>query len=104
MEEQDFEKEAASALNRLPKQFRRQLHNIEIVIERRATNRQLREVGLDPERHVLYGLYQGVPLPERSALYPPLLPDKITLFSEPLMRDFPDEADLRREIRRTVVH
>ncbi|HEX9444033.1 MAG TPA: metallopeptidase family protein, partial [Candidatus Binatia bacterium] len=82
----------------------RRLHNLEIVVEKKATRSQLREIGLDPARDVLYGLYQGVPLPERSVFQPPLLPDKITLFSEPLIRDFPDPAELRRQIRRTVVH
>ena len=104
MDNEEFEREAAVALDRLPKKFRRRLHNLEIVVEKKATRSQLREMGLDPARDVLYGLYQGVPLPERSVFQPPLLPDKITLFSEPLIRDFPDPDELRRQIRRTVVH
>jgi predicted Zn-dependent protease with MMP-like domain len=32
------------------------------------------------------------------------LPDKITIFAEPLLRDFPDPEELREEIRLTVVH
>ncbi len=61
-------------------------------------------MGLNPQRDVLYGLYEGTPLSERSALNPPLLPDKITIFSEPLMRDFPDPAELRNQIRLTLLH
>jgi predicted Zn-dependent protease with MMP-like domain len=91
-------------LDRLPKKFRRRLDNVEIVVAKNPSNRLLREVGLDPARNVLYGLYQGVPLGDRSVFNPPLLPDKITIFSEPLMRDFPDPDELRRQIRRTVVH
>src|SRR5581483_11086076 len=60
--------------------------------------------GLDPREDTLYGIYQGVPLPERSALDPPLLPDKITIFAEPLLEDFPDPEELREEIRLTVLH
>jgi len=32
------------------------------------------------------------------------LPDKITIFAEPLARDFPDAAELRNQIRLTVLH
>jgi predicted Zn-dependent protease with MMP-like domain len=31
-------------------------------------------------------------------------PDKITLFREPLERDFPDGRELAEEIRKTVLH
>ena len=61
-------------------------------------------MGLDPQQETLYGLYEGTPLPERSALEPPLLPDKITIFSEPLLRDFPNLSELRNQIRLTLLH
>jgi predicted Zn-dependent protease with MMP-like domain len=100
----EIRKEVAKVINRLPRQFRKELQNIEIVVEERPTHDLLLSVGLDPRHHTLYGLYQGVPLPERSALYPPILPDKITIFSEPLLRDFSDPEDLREQIRATVIH
>jgi predicted Zn-dependent protease with MMP-like domain len=52
----------------------------------------------------LYGLYDGVPLSERTGSYGFEMPDKITLFREPLERDFPDESELVREVRKTVLH
>ena len=104
MNRSEIRKEVASVLDRLPKQFRRRLHNIEIVVEERPTRDLLLSVGLDPRYDTLYGLYQGIPLPDRSALYPPILPDKITIFSEPLLRDFSDPEDLREQIRTTVLH
>jgi predicted Zn-dependent protease with MMP-like domain len=100
----EIRKEVASVLNRLPKQFRKGLQNIEIVVEERPTRELLLSVGLDPRHDTLYGLYQGIPLPDRSALFPPILPDKITIFSEPLLRDFSDPEDLREQIRATVLH
>ena len=104
MNHSEIRKEVASVLDRLPKQFRRRLHNIEIVVEERPTRDLLLSVGLDPRYDTLYGLYQGIHLPDRSALYPPILPDKITIFSEPLLRDFSDPEDLREQIRTTVLH
>ncbi len=94
----------AKIVDRLPRRFRAQLRNLEFVVEGRASPKLLRAEGLDPRHDTLYGLYQGVPLPERSSLEPPLLPDKITIFAEPLLRDFADPVKLREEIRLTVLH
>jgi len=97
-------REVTGILDRLPRRFREQLRNVEFVVEERPSIELLREEGLDPRCDTLYGIYQGVPLPERSSLDPPLLPDKITIFAEPLMQDFPDPEELREEIRLTVLH
>lgn len=104
MNYQDIRKEVARVIDRLPRRYREQLRNVEFVVEKRPSAELLRAEGLDPRYDTLYGIYQGVPLPERSALDPPLLPDKITIFAEPLLEDFPDPDDLREEIRLTVLH
>jgi predicted Zn-dependent protease with MMP-like domain len=101
---QDIRKEVARLIDRLPRRFREQLRNIEFVVEDRPSRELLLDEELDPEADTIYGLYQGVPLPERSSLDPPLLPDKITIFAEPLLQDFPDLDELREEIRLTVLH
>jgi predicted Zn-dependent protease with MMP-like domain len=97
-------KEVARVIDRLPRQFREQLRNVEFVVEERPSAELLRSEGLDPRTDTLYGIYQGVPLPDRSSIEPPLLPDKITIFAESLLEDFPDPEDLREEIRITVLH
>ena len=104
MNHQDIRKEVARLIDRLPRQFREQLRNVEFVVEDRPSEELLLAEDMDPEEDTLYGLYQGIPLPERSSLDPPLLPDKITIFAEPLLADFPDPAELREEIRLTVLH
>ena len=104
MDYQEIRKEVARVIDRLPRRFREQLRNVEFVVEKRPSNELLRAEGLDPRRDTLYGIYQGVPLPDRSQLDPPLLPDKITIFAEPLLEDFPDPDELREEIRLTVLH
>jgi predicted Zn-dependent protease with MMP-like domain len=96
--------EVAKVLDRLPRRFRVRLCNLEFVVEGRPSAKLLRAEGLDPRHDTLYGLYQGVPLPERSSVEPPLLPDKITIFAEPLLRDFTHPDELREEIRLTVLH
>ncbi|HUF42352.1 MAG TPA: metallopeptidase family protein [Verrucomicrobiae bacterium] len=104
MDHDRIRKEVARILDRLPRHFREQLRNVEFVVEERPSDELLREEGLDPTCDTLYGIYQGVPLPERSSLDPPWLPDKITIFAEPLQEDFPDPDELREEIRLTVLH
>ena len=104
MTDKEIRAEALRVLERLPQEFRSRLHNVEIVVEKEAGKKRLRDLGLDPKRDVLYGLYEGIPLPERSVFNPPILPDKITLFSGPLARDFPDPDELRKEIRLTLIH
>lgn len=104
MSPEDLKREAIRVLDSLPPRFRRHLHNLVVVVEKRPKKSQLIGLGLDPRRDTLYGLYEGTPLSERSALEPPLLPDKITIFSEPLLRDFLDPDELREEIRITVLH
>lgn len=104
MDYQEIRKEVARVVDRLPRQFREQLRNVEFVVEKSPSNELLRAEGLDPRHDTLYGLYQGVPLPDRSSLDPPLLPDKITIFAESLLEDFSDPDELREEIRLTVLH
>ena len=104
MNPNELKTEAMRVLDRLPARFRRRLHNVVIVVEERPKRDRLRAMGLDPRKHTLYGLYEGIPLSERSAFDPPLLPDKITIFAEPLLRDFPDPAELREQVRITVLH
>ena len=104
VDDNEIRDEVARVLDKLPRRFRKHLQNLEIVVEDKPGRDLMRSVGLDPRYDTLYGLYQGVPLPDRSTLYPPILPDKITIFSQPLLRDFSDPEDLRDQIRTTVLH
>jgi predicted Zn-dependent protease with MMP-like domain len=104
LDHREIRKEVARVIDGLPRRFREQLQNVEFVVEKRPRAALLAAEGLDPHRDTLFGIYQGVPLPERSALDPPLLPDKITIFSEPLSETFPNLEELRAQIRLTVLH
>lgn len=97
-----FEQLVVSALDELPAEFATHLQNIEISIAPSPDLAQRQAVGIKPWQ-TLYGLYEGVPLTERTSGMI-LLPDRITLFQEPLERDFPHPAELRAQVRRTVLH
>ena len=102
MDAESFETLVLEALEALPLEFARFLENLEIQIEQRPTHEHRRLVRLTPG-HTLYGLYQGVPLTERVG-GDPMLPDLITIFQEPLERDFPHPDMLRAQVRRTILH
>jgi predicted Zn-dependent protease with MMP-like domain len=98
-----FERLVAEALKGIPADLRRALDNIEVVVDDWPTDVHLAEAGLDPG-DVLYGLYHGTPLPERSPLQPYAVPDVITIFQGPIEDATETEEAMQEEIRRTVVH
>lgn len=104
MDREAFEAIVVEAIESLPPEFARYLENVEVVVERRATGHHRRLLGLHPwQGQNLYGLYEGVPLTERSSNDGIVMPDVITIFQEPLERDF-GRRELPAQIRRTVIH
>jgi len=105
MDQETFEAIVVEALDELPAEFAGLMENVEVLVEDRARPSHRRSLGLKPwQNRTLYGLYQGVPLTERTRSYGLVAPDTITIFRDPLVRDFPDPAALRNQIRRTVLH
>jgi predicted Zn-dependent protease with MMP-like domain len=102
MDRDSFATLVAEALDSLPEEFARHLQNVEVQVEWRPGREHRRAAGLKPWQ-TLYGLYEGVPMTERMG-GGPLLPDLITIFQEPLERDFPGRDALRAQVRRTVLH
>ena len=103
MQRRHFLRLVRRALADLPPPYRDWLQNVDVVVERRPRPHHLREAGLGRDE-TLFGLYEGVPLTERASSYGLVLPDKISIFQEPLERAFPDDAELMDEVRRTVLH
>lgn len=87
-----FDEHVRAALDDLPEHIATALENVAIVVEDEHPD--------DPD---LFGLYQGVPLPERGDVSG-LLPDKISIYRLPLEESFPDPDELEEEIRITVLH
>ena len=103
MERRRFLRLVRQALAELPSPYRDWLANLDVVVERRPRRHHLHEAGLG-SGETLFGLYEGVPLTERGSDYGLVLPDKITIFQEPLERAFPNDVDVLEEVRRTVLH
>ena len=103
LSEADFDAIVQKAVANIPPQISKYFDNIVISVRKRPTNEMLREVGLD-DRASLLGLFQGTPLIERSVVSPPLYPDMIFLFQEPLEEACGTLEELQTQIEITVVH
>ena len=87
-----FDDVVRSALDTLPPHIAAALRNVAVVVEDENAD--------DPD---LYGLFEGIPLTEGGPAAGDL-PNRIAVYRRPLEADFPDEDELRDEIRITVLH
>jgi predicted Zn-dependent protease with MMP-like domain len=103
----EFEKLVGAVLRSLPPYFRKKLAegNVSIIVKRRPSPKKLRSIGMNPAQETLFGLYEGIPLTERTSSYNFALPDRITIYQEPLEEEFGTNlAALKKQIRSTVMH
>ena len=97
-----FEQVVEEALAGLPAEFRERLENVVVQVEPRPTARQRESVGLGPNDD-LFGLYEGVPLTERAPDFAGM-PDRVSIFQEPIESACANRAEMIQEIQDTVVH
>lgn len=103
LDEAEFDGIVAKAIKNLPREIRQHLDNIVISVKKRPSREMMREMEIPPGEYPL-GLFQGVPMIERSVTLPPLYPDMIYLFQEPLEQMCETREELEEEIEITVVH
>jgi predicted Zn-dependent protease with MMP-like domain len=90
----EFEDLVDEAIASLPDDLRGFMSNVAVVVDDEP-----------PPGLPLLGLYQGVPLTQRTSAYAAVPPDKITIYRGPLERRAGGDADrLRAEVRHVVVH
>jgi predicted Zn-dependent protease with MMP-like domain len=90
----EFEKLVGEELDRLPDDMVDGLENVAFLVEDRPEDGSLD----------LLGLYDGVDLTRRGEYGFGELPDRITLYREPLLSISEDEDDLRGQVHITLVH
>jgi predicted Zn-dependent protease with MMP-like domain len=91
------------AIASLPKRFRDAMVNMAIIVEDEPSLDQLEQVEVEPP-DTIYGLYEGIPLPERQWAHGNVLPDKISIFRLPILEDSEDEDDIVVGIGETLIH
>jgi predicted Zn-dependent protease with MMP-like domain len=87
-----FEDLVVAALDSLPPELGRRMRNVAVLVED------------SPPEPGLLGLYEGVPLTERGDWYSAVLPDRITIYREPICAISATEEAVVEEVRITMIH
>lgn len=93
----------ARALEEIPEEFLEKLEAVDLFVEDDPSPELLDQLGLDG-KDILFGVYQGVPLPEKSYFQGVILPDRITLFRNAFLLSFRSEKAIQTHIKKTLVH
>ncbi len=100
----EIEAMARRVLERLPEPFAASVGEVVLQIEEFADERTLREMGID-DPFELSGLYEGVPLTERSVEQSGTLPERVFLFRRPILDEWADgENTLEHLVAHVLIH
>lgn len=99
----DFEQLVTEAWDALPPQFHARLENVDVVIEEWPDPATLQRAGARNPTQLL-GFYRGVPVTKRGTRYNLRLPDKISLYRQPILLRAQDRDDLTTIITRVLRH
>jgi len=84
---EEIEAIARSTLERLPKPFADSLGDVVLIVQDFADGETLAQMGID-EPFDLTGLYEGIPLTERSIDHSGTLPERIFLYRRPILDEW----------------
>ncbi len=95
-------------MQELPPSVLELLDTVPLIVDDQASPKMLHSLGIRDPRN-LCGLYTGVPLNERSVSSSGEMPDKISIYRLGILslaRSIagPSDAELRNQIRRTILH
>ncbi len=100
--DEQFEKVVSEGIDAIPKLYQKHLDNVAFIVEDNPTPEQMIKLQL-MHGELLFGLYEGIPLPQRLGTTK-LLPDKITIFKNPALHVSQSLDELREHIRHTIWH
>ena len=102
MEREHFVKLVEEALDSIPREFRRRIRNVAVLVEDMPPNQPSPQSG--KQRRLLLGLFHGVPTTKKSIFDLPTGPDHIVLYQKNIEAVCSTEAEVREQIRLTVIH
>ena len=104
MDKLEFEKLVSEAISALPSHIQEAIDNVVFIAEPRSFNQKIKGLGIAKDE-MLLGLYEGIPQIKRGSGYTGVLPDKITIFQEPIEElSGGDKDKLKQLIREVVEH
>lgn len=101
--DEEFDALITKAMDELPQEYIEGLNNVVITYADNPDAYQAEKARLD-FNHMLLGLYEGVPLTQRGSGFSGMLPDKITLFKEPLLAVSSSPETFYEQVKRTLWH
>ncbi len=101
--DKEFDDMVAESFSAISKLHLDNLENVAIVVEDHPTAEQEKKLGLRCNQ-LLFGLFEGVPRPQKGSGGVVTMPDKITLFKGSLLRGSNNKLKLRNNVRNTLWH
>ena len=102
MKREHFVEVVEEALDSLPQEFRSRIRNVAVLVEDMPPNQRSPQPGR--RKRLLLGLFHGVPTIRKSIFDLPTGPDYIVLYQKNIEAVCSSKAEVREQIRRTVIH
>lgn len=103
LSDKEFESIIAEAMDTLPERFLAHAKNVAVVWDYDPTPEQRAKQKLQPYQ-TLFGLYEGIPMTRRGDNYNLVLPDKITIFKNPILHFANDLQAVKDQVKNTLWH
>jgi predicted Zn-dependent protease with MMP-like domain len=101
---EEIEAIAREAIARLPEPFSSHLGDVVLQVEDYAEDELLAEMGIDHPLD-LTGIYEGIPIGQRSVDTSGTLPDRIRLFRQAILAEWAEEGEaFEHLVRHILIH
>jgi predicted Zn-dependent protease with MMP-like domain len=102
LQHKEFAKIVEEVLDSLPREFRKRIRNVAVLVEDSPPGQVSRQS--KGSRRLLLGVFHGVPMTKKSVFDLPAGPDYVVLYQKNIEAVCASEAEVREQIRRTVIH
>ena len=102
MKHEHFVEVVEEALDSLPQEFRSRIRNVAVLVEDKPPRQRSPRPG--QQRRLLLGVFHGVPTTRKSIFDLSTGPDHIVLYQKNIEAVCSSEAEVRKQIRLTVIH
>jgi len=101
---EEIEAIARDAMRRLPEPFASHLRDVVLQIDEYADDALLAQLGIEHPLD-LTGVYEGIPIGQRSVEMSGTMPDRIRLFRQPILVEWAEEGEpFEHLVRHILIH
>ncbi len=103
IDDETFSQMIDRAMDELPQEYIKNLDNVAITYEDEPSPEQRKKLELRCHQ-TLFGLYEGIPKTKRGIGYNLVIPDRITIFKNPIVHSSSSLEDVKRQVKHTLWH